>query len=55
MQKVKDKLAQHGMKVVNFGVTGAGDEAGIATFLSSARRWISAHSPVSLQRSFTHS
>ena len=28
MQKVKDKLAQHGMKVVNFGVTGAGDEAG---------------------------
>lgn len=28
MQKVKDKLAQYGMKVVNFGVTGAGDEAG---------------------------
>jgi len=28
MKKVKEKLAQHGMKVVSFGVTGAGDEAG---------------------------
>ena len=28
MQKVKDKLAKHGMKVVNFGVTGAGNEEG---------------------------
>lgn len=28
LQKVKDKLAQYNMKVVSFGVTGAGDEAG---------------------------
>jgi len=38
MQKVKDKLAQHGMKVVNFGVTGAGDEAGYRSIFEFCKK-----------------
>ena len=36
--KVKEKLAQYGMKVVNFGVTGAGDENGFRSIFEWCKK-----------------